>query len=64
MKILPPLNKTLLLALACALLPPVLAHAEDAQRCTYVEVADMPLKYAGPRAWCPRSMAWSTACRP
>jgi TPR repeat protein len=47
MKILPPLNKTLLLALACALLPPVLAHAEDAQRCTYVEVADMPLKYVG-----------------
>jgi predicted aspartyl protease len=40
--------KRALLPLACALLLSPLAHADDAPRCTYVEVADMPLKYAGP----------------
>ena len=40
--------KRALLPLACALLLHPLARADDAPRCTYVEVADMPLKYAGP----------------
>lgn len=39
--------KRALLPLACALLLNPLARAGDAPRCTYVEVADMPLKYVG-----------------
>jgi len=43
--------KRALLPLACALLPNLLvnplAHAAEAPRCSYVEVADMPLKYVG-----------------
>jgi len=42
--------KRVLSSLACALALAPFAHAADtpAPRCTYVEVADMPLKYAGP----------------
>jgi predicted aspartyl protease len=40
--------KRALLPLACALLLNPSARADDAPRCSYVEVADMPLKYAGP----------------
>jgi predicted aspartyl protease len=39
--------KRALLPLACALLLNPPARADDAPRCTYVEVADMPLKYVG-----------------
>jgi predicted aspartyl protease len=39
--------KRALLPLACALLLTSLARAADAPRCTYVEIADMPLKYVG-----------------
>lgn len=39
--------KRALLPLACVLLLNPLAHADEAPRCTYVEVADMPLKYVG-----------------
>jgi predicted aspartyl protease len=39
--------KRALLPLACALLLSPFARAADAPRCMYVEVADMPLKYAG-----------------
>jgi predicted aspartyl protease len=41
------LMKRALFPLACALLLNPLARAEEAPRCTYVEVADMPLKYVG-----------------
>jgi clan AA aspartic protease (TIGR02281 family) len=41
------MKKPLLLALACALLPASFARAEEAPRCTYVEVGNMPLKYVG-----------------
>jgi predicted aspartyl protease len=39
--------KRALLPLACALLLSSLARADEAPRCTYVEIADMPLKYVG-----------------
>jgi hypothetical protein len=39
--------KRALLPLACALLLNPLARADEAPRCTYVEIADMPLKYVG-----------------
>lgn len=39
--------KRALLPLACALLLNPLARADEAPRCTYVEVANMPLKYVG-----------------
>jgi len=39
--------KRALLPLACALLLNPPARADEAPRCTYVEVADMPLKYVG-----------------
>jgi TPR repeat protein len=39
--------KRALLPLACALFLNPVARAEDAPRCMYVEVADMPLKYVG-----------------
>jgi predicted aspartyl protease len=34
-------------SLATTLFQPIMAHADEAPRCTYVEVGDMPLKYAG-----------------
>ncbi len=42
--------KTLLplaVSLACTLLHPALAQAEDTPHCTYVEVGNLPLKYVG-----------------
>ena len=39
--------KRVLLSLACVLLLNPLARADEAPHCTYVEVADMPLKYVG-----------------